>query len=360
LAFFSPPFALDFPAMAGSRVSGILLAALGVAAGHAAESAECLRAFEDFVAKYKRDYATPEEAQARRAIFCSNLAFVESSNAKGLSFTLGVNELADQSPEDVAAHRLGLSGPASAKPWGRLPLLGTHQYSGSPLPQSVDWSQKGAVTPPKNQGQCGSCWSFASTGALEGAWAIATGKLVSLSEQQLVDCSKDGNQGCGGGAMDLAFDYLTKHPVCTEGSYPYESKDGVCHEANCTVGIPAGGVVGYKDVPSKDESALMEAVSQRPVAVAIEADQIAFQLYTSGILTQKCGTKLDHGVLVVGYGTDKGVDYWKIKNSWGGNWGESGYIRIERGLPGDGQCGIKDQPSFPLVKPTRAEELLVV
>ena len=187
------------------------------------------------------------------------------------------------------------------------------RYSGAKLPSAVDWVSKGAVTDPKDQGKCGSCWSFSTTGALEGAWQLATGKLVSLSEQQLVDCAKNGNMGCSGGSMDLAFEYLEKYAVCTEDSYPYTAKQGTCMETNCTVAVPKGSIVGFKDVTPQDTDALLEAVSEQPVSVAIEADQEAFQLYDGGILTKECGKKLDHGVLVVGYGTENGVDYWKAR-----------------------------------------------
>jgi len=142
---------------------------------------------------------------------------------------------------------------------------------------------------------------------------------------------------------------MGEHPVCTESSYPYKAKGGKCGESQCTVGAPKGAVVGYFDVPADDEKALMEAVAKQPVAVAIEADQMSFQLYHKGILTKACGHKLDHGVLLVGYGTENGVDYWKVKNSWGASWGEHGYVRLERGLPKDGQCGIKAQASYPKV-----------
>lgn len=228
--------------------------------------------------------------------------------------------------------------------------MGVDRYSGNPLPKAVDWTDKKAVTPVKNQGHCGSCWSFSTTGALEGAWQIATGQLVSLSEQQLVDCST-GNHACKGGSMDVAFDYLEGVAACTEETYPYKARAGVCNTTACTVAIPKGGVTGYYDVPADDEKALMEAVAQQPVSVAIEADEMAFQMYSSGVLTKKCGAKLDHGVLAVGYGTtEDGIDYWKVKNSWGPAWGEQGFIRLERGMAKEGECGINAMASYPEVR----------
>mmetsp|Transcript_62028 Transcript_62028/g.192559 ORF Transcript_62028/g.192559 Transcript_62028/m.192559 type:complete len:480 (-) Transcript_62028:104-1543(-) len=338
------------------RFAGLLLAALAATAGlvawrRVAERSRYVRAFEDFVKARGRAYATKEERQARFAIFRANYALIEAENAKGHPYTLGVNDFADQTPQEFQAMHLGLNSPTPAKLWAGLQRLGTQLYSGAALPEAVDWTAHGAVTSPKNQGHCGSCWSFATTGALEGAWQIATGKLVSLSEQQLVDCSKDGNEGCSGGSMDLAFTYLKGRAVCAAASYPYTASEGRCQEANCTEGIPRGGVQGYHDVTPQDERALMEAVAKQPVAVAIEADQAAFQLYHGGILTKECGKKLDHGVLLVGYGTEDGVDYWKVKNSWGASWGEQGYVRIERNASKKhGECGINSSPSYPVVK----------
>merc|ERR1712159_93463 len=195
----------------------------------------------------------------------------------------------------------------------------------------------------KNQQRCGSCWAFSTTGSVEGAYFIASGKLQSLSEEDLVQCDHNGDQGCSGGLMDNAFTWISQNGICSESSYPYTSGGGVTGtcKKSCT---PVVTLTGHTDVPSKDETALKAAVSQQPVSVAIEADKSAFQLYSGGVLDNSaCGTNLDHGVLVVGYGTD-GKDYWLVKNSWGASWGEQGYIRMVRNK---NQCGISQEPSYP-------------
>lgn len=332
-------------------------------------------AWRAFKATHGRQYASPEEETVRFAIFKRNYAVIEATNAKQLSYTLGVNEFADLTPAEFAAGRFGLAAAAPAARsvlWGALPHLGTDRSSssgasGAPgsgavdassspwvdaAPSAVDWVAQGAVTPPKQQGQCGACWSFSTTGALEGAWKIATGRLVSLSEQQLVDCDL-GNSGCGGGVMDSAFSYLQDQPVCTEDSYPYQAARSTCRTVNCTVAIPKGAVKGFRDVAKDDEAAMLAAVGRGPVSVGIEADQIAFQLYSGGVLAKECGSSLDHGVLVVGFGEERGAKYWKVKNSWGPAWGEGGFIRIERGgNNADGECGINTMPSYPVVEGT--------
>merc|ERR1719218_113218 len=217
-----------------------------------------------------------------------------------------------------------------------LANLGTVEDTGDDA--AIDWTTKGAVTPVKNQGQCGSCWAFSTTGGLEGAWELATGNLVSMSEQQFVDCSKQ-NSGCNGGLMDTAFRFAEGTAVATESSYAYTARDGSC-KSSFTTAIPRGGVTGYKDV-STSASALTSAIMGSPVSVAIEADQSVFQMYSGGVITSGCGSNLDHGVLAVGVNSDGSI---KVKNSWGSSWGANGYLNIATS-----QCGITTSASVPTV-----------
>jgi len=329
----------------------LTLGLLGAAAGVVAAD-KYTQAFEEFVAKFQRNYATEEEREQRFEVFSRNLDIVEAENAKQDDYHLEINGFADQTLEEFGSSRLGLNAPPQGQLWSGLPFLGEHKYSGAALPSDVDWVSAGAVTPVKNQGHCGSCWSFSTTGAVEGAYQIASGRLESFSEQQLVDCSHDGNAGCSGGSMPAAFQYLESHPMCSETEYGYQAVAGTCRESQCTAGLAAGEVTGYKAV-TQDDAALQEAIAQQPVSVAIQANQTTFQLYGGGVLKAACGDALDHGVLAVGYGTDEsGVNYWKVKNSWGGAWGEQGYIRLERGSHGaHGQCGILMMSSYPVVSP---------
>merc|ERR1712046_14452 len=209
----------------------------------------------------------------------------------------------------------------------------------------------GAVSPVKNQGSCGSCWAFSTVGSLEGRSQIAKGNLQQFSEQQFVDCDKGfGDHGCRGGLMDQAFKYLMQSKgACTEDSYGYSGKRGTCEIDTCDVGLPASDVTGYQDV-DQDITALKEALSHGPVSVAVCAMTV-FQFYFGGIVsTNLCGAALDHGVLAVGYGSENGKNYWKVKNSWGASWGEHGYIRLNADKGGKGQCGIlSGPPSYPVI-----------
>lgn len=189
-----------------------------------------------------------------------------------------------------------------------------------------------------------SCWAFSTTGAVEGAAFVSGGKLPNLSEQELVDCDHNGDNGCNGGLMDHAFQWIQeKGGICAESEYAYHATQEQCHECKQVVKVS-----GFVDVNPNDETALKAAVAKQPVSVAIEADQREFQFYKSGVFDKTCGTQLDHGVLVVGYGVEDSKKFWKVKNSWGAAWGENGYIRLARELgPEGGQCGIAMVPSYP-------------
>jgi len=284
----------------------------------------------------------------RRAIWEKNLDVIRQHNLEadlGMhSYTLGVNEYADWSNEEYKAFLTGYKKTNSS-------LVGATFVppSNVEVPDEVDWRKEGYVTPVKNQGQCGSCWAFSTTGSLEGQNFKKTGKLVSLSEQNLVDCSrKQGNMGCQGGLMDDAFQYIKVNKgIDTEESYPYEGKNGQCRFKTSTVGATD---TGFTDIASGDEDALKTAAATvGPISVAIDAAGLRFQLYRHGIFDNpRCSsTKLDHGVLVVGYGTQDGKDYWLVKNSWGESWGMEGYIMMSRNK--NNQCGIATQASYPLV-----------
>merc|ERR1712072_132169 len=289
-------------------------------------------AFEAFKAKYGKVYNGDEDEH--RATYEANMQWAAENSNDQVQF--GENQFSDLNTEQyrVAA---GLGYKANAL--RNLPHLGVHEYNGEELAASVDWTTQGAVTPVKDQGQCGSCWAFSTTGGMEGAWQIATGSLKSMSEQQLVDCSTQ-NAGCNGGSMELAFNYAGTTNVATESSYPYTARDGSC-KSSYTTAIPKGGVTGYKSV-GQSTSSLKSAIQTGPVSVAIEADQMAFQLYSGGILSSDCGTNLDHGVLAVGYCSG----YFKVKNSWGSSWGESGYLHIS---DSGNTCGIHSDASYPTV-----------
>ena len=244
--------------------------------------------------------------------FLENDKIIAEHNAANSTYTLGHNQFSGLTLAEFKT--MYLSSPMPVKEGLREVDYGTS----APHASSVDWTTKGAVTPVKDQAQCGSCWAFSTTGGLEGAFQIKTGKLTSFSEQELVSCAaSSGNQGCNGGLMDNGFKWIEQNGgLCSEADYKYSSgtgHTGSCRKSTCT-NVPGSAVTKITDLGATD-SAMVSALAKQPVAIAIEADQSAFQLYKSGVLTGSCGTSLDHGVLAVGYGTQAGTEYYKVKNS---------------------------------------------
>lgn len=328
-----------------------------IAAAHAISFFDLVaEEWEAFKLEHGKTYKSDVEDKFRMKIFMENRHKIAKHNAayeKGITkFRLGMNKYADLLLHEFT-HVMNGFNKTQKKVGGHQKLQGVTFISPANVefPHTVDWRDQGAVTPVKDQGQCGSCWAFSSTGSLEGQHFRKSGRLVSLSEQNLIDCSTiEGNEGCNGGVMDQAFQYVKDNSgIDTEVSYPYEAEDDKCRYNPKTSGATDAGFV---DVEHGNERKLKEAVATvGPVSVAIDASHESFQLYHEGVYYEpECNsTELDHGVLVVGYGTDEesGQDYWLVKNSWGVTWGNKGFVMMARNR--DNNCGIATLASYPLV-----------
>lgn len=317
-----------------------------VAASHTFDSyvpntpQEYLERFVKYAQKYDRGYLKDIDSFVDKfGQYASNLQTIYKHNDKykngEVTFYLSEGPFTDMSLSDFRNNILSK--------FHQFPeRCGYFDYNKLSYPSEMDWRSKNAVTDVKNQGQCGSCWSFSATGALEGLTAITTGKLVSLSEQELVDCSK-ANSGCNGGLMTFAFEYVIKNGgLCLEEDYTYSARDGTCQSCDVEQGTE---IHDCKQIKSGDSEGLVYSLSKQPISVGIQADTFTFQHYGGGVFSDpKCYTgDIDHGVLLVAYTNDTLT----IKNSWGETWGDGGYITLARTDDDVGICGVYTSASFP-------------
>lgn len=290
--------------------------------------------FMNFVSETGRSYDTMEEFQFRAAIYHDTIHRLNALNLT--TSTVEINMLADRTL-DERSKMLGLK--IENKESKPRVTAGVHMVADA---VEIDWRENGAVTPIKDQGFCGSCYAFSAVGAMEAAHFFHTGELLNLSEQQVVDCDFF-DQGCSGGEMNNVFMYSFKNPLMLTTDYEYKGVKGTC-TADWSKG--KASMTGMIDVDTMSIPALKTALSKRPISVGIQANEDAFQFYKTGIITDGCGTDLDHGVLAVGWGSENGTDYWIVKNSWGTWWGDKGYVKIGANA-GTNVCGILGMPSYP-------------
>jgi len=321
----------------------ILIALLAVAA--TASSVEVYNnMFDAWKVQHKKAYSAAEEAM-RFGIFVENVKKIARLNAENTDVKFAINKFADLTAFEFKSKNAGCSFVEKNKKFIEQHTAPTRNIGA--LPDSVDWRNKGAVTPVKDQGQCGSCWTFSATGVLEGFYYINNGKLLSFAEQQIVDCDTEEDEGCNGGWPYLAVEYAAKNGLEQEADYPYTAEDGDCkYNKNKAVQVAKG----YAFVTANSTDSLKAALVNGPVSVAIEADQDVFQFYSKGVISTGCGAELDHAVLAVGYQKVGVLEAFIVKNSWAADWGQDGYVyisTINKLNKNQGACGILAQPVIP-------------
>ncbi|KAL3741713.1 hypothetical protein ACJRO7_017220 [Eucalyptus globulus] len=313
------------------------------------EEEQLLKQHEEWMAIHGRVYKDTVEKAKRYEIFKENVKRINAfNNGKDVGYKMAVNKFADLTNEEFRASYTGYKRrPTRVLSSGEKKPFKYANFTA--IPAALDWRTRKAVTPVKDQGGCGSCWAFSAVAAMEGITMIKKGKLVPLSVQELVDCDDD-DDGCMGGLIDSAFEFIVSNGgLTTEANYPYQRIEGTCDTAKTA--NQAASITGYQDVPANNEKALLQAVANQPVSVAIEGGGDNFQFYSSGVFTGSCGTDINHAVTAVGYGKTSGsggTKYWLMKNSWGTGWGESGYMRIQKDVSSEaGLCGLATEAFYP-------------
>ncbi len=307
----------------------------------------CPILFKEFTLQYHKTYLSDVEMNMRQDIFCKNYEFIQNHNsANNADFLLDVNEYTDLTDNEFSRM---FTAPININD------IEINEYDSTiytkPLPDSFDWRDDGHVSIIKNQGQCGSCWTFGTTGAVEAHLSIHKNEKILLSEQELVDCSWIyANLGCNGGLVDRAYRYIVRFGLSTEENYPYTAQNHMCKYNTMRDKINKTFISNWYDVSPLNETRLTETLyNMGPISVAIDASSKEFRFYKSGIFN-KCGYNLDHAVLLVGYGQNENGDlYYTLKNSWGETFGDQGYIKISRGINHFGTCGVAMTPSYPIV-----------